>query len=66
MENSARSIFKWFANNQMQGNKTKNHVLLNTNEKIIEKVETDNSQSEKLLGVAIDSLLSFEKNIANL
>ena len=50
----------------MQGNKTKNHVLLNINEKIIEKVETDNSQSEKLLGVAIDSLLSFEKNIANI
>ena len=50
----------------MQWNKTKNRVLLNTNEKIIEKVETENSQSEKLLGVTIDSQLSFEKNIANI
>ena len=31
LENSARSIFKWFANNQIQVNSTKCHTLLSTN-----------------------------------
>ena len=53
----------------MQGNKTKCHVLLSANEKIIAKVdsvEIENSQSDKLLEVTIDSLLSFEKHNANI
>ena len=40
-----------------------------TNEKVITKVdpaEIKNSQSEKLLGVTIDSQLSFEKDINNI
>ena len=32
LEASARSIHKWFANNQMQGNATKCHVLLSRRE----------------------------------
>ena len=54
------NIQKWFTNKQMQGNATKCHVLLNTNEKVITKVdsaEIENSQSEQLLGVTIDSQL---------
>ena len=54
------NIQKWFTNKQMQGNATKFHVLLNTNEKVITKVdsaEIENSQSEQLLGVTIDSQL---------
>ena len=69
LDDSACSIFKWFKNNQMQGNAGKCHVLLSTNEKIVTKVdsaEIENSQSEKLLGVTIDSLLSFEKHINNM
>ena len=69
LEDSACSIFKWFKNNQMQGNAGKCHVLLSTNEKIVTKVdsaEIENSQSEKLLGVTIDSQLSFEKHINNI
>ena len=69
LEDSACSIFKWFKNNQMQGNAGKWHVLLSTNEKIVTKVdstEIENSQSEKLLGVTIDRQLSFEKHINNI
>ena len=53
----------------MQENAGKCHVLLSTNEKIFTKVdsaEIENSQSEKLLGVTIDSQLSFEKHINNI
>ena len=53
----------------MQGNAGKCHVLLSTNEKIVTKVdsaEIENSQSEKVLGVTIDSQLSFEKHINNI
>ena len=58
LEDSACSIFKWFKYNQMQGNAGKCHVLLSTNEKIVTQVdsaEIENSQSEKLLEVTIDS-----------
>ena len=51
LEDYASSIFKWFANNQMQGNATKCHILLSTNEKLLTKVERaeiENSQSEKV------------------
>ena len=65
LEDSACSIFKWFKNNQMQGNAGKCHVLLSTNEKIVIKVdsaEIENSQSQKLLGVTmnlLDELTSY-------
>ena len=36
---SARSIFKWFANNQMHGSPTRYHVLLSTNKKASKKVD---------------------------
>ena len=51
LEDSARSIIKWLANNEIQGNATICHVLLNTNEKVITKVDSaqiKNSQSSKL------------------
>lgn len=50
----------------MQGNATKCQVLLSTKEKFISKTdsaETENSESEKLLGVTIDSDLCFEKYV---
>ena len=49
LEDSACLLFKWFANNQMQGNATKCHVLLSTKEKVITEAysaEVENSQSE--------------------
>ena len=53
----------------MQGNAAKCHVLLSTSEKVITRIDSaaiKNSQSEKVLGVTIDSQLSFEKNIDNI
>ena len=69
LEDSAHFIFNWFANNKMQGNASKCHVLLSTNEKVItwaDIVEIESSHSEKLLGIAIDSQLSFEKILNNI
>ena len=62
LEDSSSSIF----NNQIQRNVTKCHILLSTSEKFITKADsakTENNQSEKLLGVSIDSQQSLEKHI---
>lgn len=40
LEDSADSIFNSFTNNQMQGNPTKCRVLLDTNKKVITKVDS--------------------------
>ena len=40
LEDSADSIFNSFTNNQMQGNRTKCQVLLDTNKKVITKVDS--------------------------
>ena len=48
----------------MQGNTDKCHVLLSTSQKLLVNIGTsqiDNSKYKKLLGVNIDSKLSFEK-----
>ena len=69
LEDSAHFIFNWFANNKMQGNASECHVLLSTNEKVItwaDIVEIESSRSEKLLGIAIDSQLSFETILNNI
>ena len=65
-QESSEKLFKWFSNNQMQGNSGKYHVILSTNgpaqiqigESLIES-----TNCEKLLGVKIDSKLSFDKHI---
>ena len=65
LEDAANSIFKWFKDNQMQGNAGKCHILLSTKEEVVTKVDSadiENSQSEKLLGVTLDSDLNFEKH----
>ena len=50
----------------MQGNADKCHVLLSTDQKLHVNIGTsqiENSTCEKLLGVNIDSKLSFEKHL---
>ena len=66
LEESSRVIFKWFSDNQFQANASKCHVLLSTDVHVQLKIGTaqiENSSSEKLLGVTIDTKLSFEKHI---
>ena len=60
-------IFKWFSHNLLKGNGDKYHVLLIAKEKIVIKVDSakiENTRSKKLLGVIIDSKLSFEEYTA--
>ena len=60
-----KQIFKWFEDNEMQGNTDKCHVLVSASQKLHVNICTsqiENSKHEKLLGVNIDSKLSFEKH----
>ena len=53
----------------MKANVDKCHVLLNTSNELIVKinqVQIKNSQSEKLLGITIDNDLKFEDHINNI
>ena len=66
LEESSRVTFKWFCDNQFQGNASKCHVLLDTDQHVQVKIgaaQIENSSSEKLLDVTIDTKLSFEKHI---
>ena len=59
-------FFNWFTDNQLKGNGDKCRVLLSFKRKVVTKVDSaqiENINSEKLLGVIIDSKLSFEENI---
>ena len=66
LENVSEAIFQWFRENQFQGNASKCHVLLSTDKRVhvnIDSAQIENSEYEKLLGVTIDSKLTFEKHI---
>ena len=66
LEKIAEEIFKWFKNNEMQANTDKCHVLISTDQKLhvnIGTLQIENSKCEKVLGMNIDSKLSFEKHI---
>ena len=64
-----KKLFKWFSNNQMQGNSRKCHLILNTHEpaKIqIGESLIESANREKLFGVKLGSKLSFDKHQNNL
>ena len=66
LEEVSKCIFQWFRDSEFQGNASKCHVLLSTNKKVhinIGTAQIENSQFEKLLGVTLDSRLTFEKHI---
>ena len=65
LEKIVKKLFKWFEDNEMQGNTDKCHVLLSTSQKLHVNICTSQieySKYKKLLGVNIDSNLSFEKH----
>ena len=67
LEKIVKEIFKWFEDNEMQGNADKCHVVLSASQKLHVNTsgtsQIENSKYEKLLGVNIDSKLSFEKHL---
>ena len=66
LEEVSEVIFQWFRDNQFQGNASKCHVLLSTDKQVhvnIGTAQIENTQNEKLLGITIDSELSFDKHI---
>ena len=63
LEEASRLIFKWFSDNQFQGNTSKCHVLLSTDQQMDVNLGTAQSLQEKLTGVTTDTNLSFKTHI---
>ena len=66
LEDSTNYLFQWFRNNHMKANADKRHLLVTGNYEVsanINKFEIESSKKEKLLGISIDTTLSFEHHI---
>ena len=68
LEETAKSFFKWFSDNEMKANPDKCHLLLNNSLKKIkiEEFEIESSTQEKLLGITIDNNLNFASHVENI
>ena len=68
-EESINSLFQWFRNNYMKVNADKCHLLVTGNYEIsanINQFEIESSKKQKILGISIDTALSFERHITSL
>ena len=66
LENDSIQLFKWFSDNQMKASKDKCHLVISNNEKVsmkIDNIELENTSSEKLLGIIIESKLIFKEHL---
>ena len=66
---STNSLFQWFRNDHMKANADKCHLLVTGNYEVsanINEFEIESSKKEKLLGISIDTTLSFEHHITSL
>ena len=62
------NLFQWFRNNHMKTNADKCHLLVTGNYEVsanINEFEIESSKKEKLLGISIDTTLSFEHHITS-
>ena len=69
LEVSSSILFTWLRNNYIKANTDKSHLLLSGNNKVTANIDGNIIESEEnqiLLGVTIDSNLSFDKHIKNL
>ena len=69
IQSDSIQLFKWFSDNQMNANKDKCHLVISNNEKAsmkIDNIELENSSSEKLLSIIIDSKLNFKEHLERL
>ena len=69
LQSASKTLFQWFADNQMKANPDKCHFICSSNLKtriMIENGQIHNSIGEKLLGVFFDSKLTFQSHIDNI
>ena len=69
LEESTNNLFQWFRNNHMKANADKCHLLVTGNYEVsanINEFEIESSNKEKLIGISIDTRLSFEYHITSL
>ena len=66
LQNASKALFQWFYDNQMKANPDKCHFICSSNEKldiVIKDQIISNSNCEKLLGVLLDSKLTFKPHV---
>ena len=69
LEEASKSLFTWFDNNLMKSNADKCHLLVSSNEKVTIKIgshEISNTNCKKVLGVHLDSCLSFHYHVSEI
>ena len=69
LEQSSSILFKWLNNNYMKVNTDKSHPLVFGNVRATAKIDSNYIESEKeqvLLGITINSNLTFENHINNI
>ena len=69
LESCSELLFTWFDDNYMKANSDESHLLLSTDNVFQANINNDvicNSNSEKLLGVTVDSKLKFDEHVNNL
>ena len=69
LEACTNNLFKWFHENHMKANADKCHLLVTSNSAVsanIQELVINNSNEEKLLGIKIDTKLSFENHVSYL
>ena len=68
LELTTNNLFEWFKNNHMKANADKCHVPVTRDTDVTAKIgefDVKSSREEKLLGVKIDTKLSFENHVSS-
>ena len=69
LEHSSLILFKWLNDNYMKVNTGKSNLLVPRNVRTTAKIDNNYTESEKeqvLIGITIDSNLTFENHISNI
>ena len=69
LEESSRTISKWFENTDMKANPDKCHMLVSKNGSFIANIRENkisNTKTEKILGFTFETRLNFNYQVSNL
>ena len=69
LEESSKTLFKWFTDNRLKANDDKCHFLVSGTQKANVKIENfclGSTESGKLLGIKFDCKLTFAEHISDL